>query len=50
MLEQKQFWASCYIYFEDKREIIQPYIKGKVQFYTKKREKVSSSSFLQQMK
>ena len=40
MLEQKQFWASYYIYFEDKREVVQPYSKCKVQFYTKKREKV----------
>lgn len=39
MLEKKQFWASCYNYFEDRREVLRIYDKYKVQFYTKKSQK-----------
>ena len=36
MLQEHQFWASCYDYFEDKREVLRPYNKYKVQRYTRK--------------
>ena len=36
MLQNHQFWASCYDYFEDKREVLRPYNKYKVQYRTRK--------------
>lgn len=35
MLQNHQFWASCYDYFEDKREVLRPYNKYKVQCSTR---------------
>ena len=34
MLANQQFWASCYDEFIDKREVIRPYNKIRVQYYT----------------
>ena len=36
MLQNHQFWASCYDYFADKREVLRPYNKYKVQCRTRK--------------
>lgn len=35
MLQNRQFWASCYDYFQDKREVLRPYNKYKVQCCTR---------------
>ena len=36
MLAKHQFWASCYDYFEDDREVLRPYDGDKVQVETGK--------------
>lgn len=36
MIAKHQFWASCYDYFEDDREVLRPYDGDRVQVETGK--------------